>query len=105
MKENVGTNLVTHQIPMRDICLHVQLFSGFDTAIKCNPTHHFRVDKVTWLATHLPDAAIGFLPVSAYMFYEHVHHIPQWAIQFFIVEFEAALTAIDVDAIQQVFEE
>ena len=54
------------------------------------------------LAAHLPDAAIGLLPVLTHILDQGAHHSPQWLLQLqlFPVGLQAALTSIEVEEVQ-----
>ena len=49
---------------MIDTVLRADALGKGDRAIERNPAHELRVDEVTRLASNLPDAVIGFLPLG-----------------------------------------
>src|SRR5579871_6801353 len=69
------------------------------------PAHHLRINEVTQIAAHLPDATVGFLPVLANMLDEQAHHRPRRPFQLLAIAFEAALSPEEVNTIEHLAED
>src|SRR5579884_931828 len=83
----------------------MELLGSANTTIQGDPAHHFRVHKVACSSTYLPDATISFIPVSTNMLNQGTHQIPEWPFQRFTVALKASMSAIQMNAIEDLAED
>ncbi len=77
MRQDVGLDLLGDRTPLLCVTLLADQLGQLRAAIERHPAHHLRRGEVLRFAAHLPDPAVGFLPVLDRLFDLFLQHRPQ----------------------------
>src|SRR5947209_9083703 len=100
MCQDISSNLVADATPAGEIGLEVQLLGRSNAAVKRDPAHDLGIDEMTWVTTHLPNAAVRFVPMGTHMLDQRAHHLPHGTIQRLAVPSKPSLASIAMHVIE-----